>query len=112
MNDCLCPRAPKGAARGHKNVHALNPIHESRSLHMMDHPSYAIILQIHTFNLPKMHEKPPFILPVSTFKSSRKIGDLLGIYHSKRVCVVCLHTSGRIATNIYDALGIFQHIIF
>ena len=70
MNDCLYPWAqPEGI----KNVHALNPILEP------------IILQIHTFNLPKLHEKPPFILPLSTFKSSRKIGDLLGMYHSKQV---------------------------
>ena len=63
---------------GIKNVHQF----------MMDQPSYAIILQIHTFNLPKMHEKPPFILPLSTFKSSHKIGDLLGMNHSKQGCAL------------------------
>ena len=56
---------PEGAARGHKKrsctqSHSWTPfIHQF----MMDHPSYAIILQIHTFNLPKIHEKQPFILP-------------------------------------------------
>ena len=50
---------PEGAARGHKKrsctqSHSWTPfIHQC----MMDHPSYAIILQIHTFNLPKIHEK-------------------------------------------------------
>ena len=58
---------------------------------MMDHSSYTIILQIHTFNLPKILEKPPFILPLSTFKSSRKICDLLGMYHSKQGCALCMY---------------------
>ena len=84
---------PEGAARGHKKrsctqSHSWTPfIHQF----MMDHPSYAIILQIHTLNLPKIHEKSPFILPPSTFKSSRKIGDLLGIYHSKQGCALCVY---------------------
>ena len=84
---------PEGAARGHKKrsctqSHSWTPfIHQL----MMDHPSYAIILQIHTFNLPKIHEKPPFILPLSTFKSSRKIGDLHGVYHSKQGCGLCVY---------------------
>ena len=80
-------------ARGHKKrsctqSHSWTPfIHQF----MMDHPSYAIILQIHTFNLPKIHEKPPFILPLSTFKSYRKIGDLLGMYHSRQGCALCVY---------------------
>ena len=84
---------PEGAARGHKKrsctqSHSWTPfIHQF----MMDHHSYAIILQIHTFNLPKIHKKPPFILPLSTFKSSRKIGDLLGMCHSKQGCALCVY---------------------
>ena len=58
---------------------------------MMDHPSYAVILQIHAFKLRKIHEKPPFILPLSTFKSSSKIGDLLGMYHLKQGCALCVY---------------------
>ena len=46
MNDCLCPRAQPEVI---KNFHALNPIHEPRSSVYDGHPSYAIILQIHTF---------------------------------------------------------------
>ena len=85
---------PEGAAQGHKKhsctqSHSWTPfIHQF----MMDHPSYAIILQIHTFNLPKTHEKSPFILPLSTFKSFCKISDLLGMYQTKQgVRCVCTY---------------------
>ena len=45
--------------KGINNVHALNYIHEPihTSFKDMDHPSYAIILQIHTLIVPKIHEK-------------------------------------------------------
>ena len=73
---------PEGTSRGYKQRSCTQSHSWTLFIHqfMMDHPSYAIILQIHTFNLPKIHENPPFILPLSTFKSSRKIGDLLGMY--------------------------------
>ena len=88
MNDCLCPRAqPEGIKKFMHSSPFMNPfIHQF----MIDHPSYAIILQIHTFNLPKILEKPPFTLPLSTFESSRKIGDLHGMYHSKQGCALCM----------------------
>ena len=44
-----------------------------------------------TFNLPKIHKKPPFILPLSTFESSHQISDLLGMYHSKQGCALCVY---------------------
>ena len=83
----------RGRSRGHKKrsctqSHSWTPfIHQF----MMDHPSCAIILQIHTLTLPKIHEKPPFILPLSTFKSSCQIGDLLVMYHSKQGCALCVY---------------------
>ena len=81
------PRAKK-KKRSCTQAHSWTPfIHQF----MMDHPSYAIILQIHTFNLPKILEKPPFTLPLSTFKSSRKISDLHGMYHSKQGYALCMY---------------------
>ena len=57
MNDYLCPRRlfmPEGIKNVHASISFMNPVHTSL---MIDHPSYAIILLIHTFNLPKIHEK-------------------------------------------------------
>ena len=42
-------------------------------------------------NLPKIHEKPPFTLPLSAFKCPRKIGNLLGMNHSKHGCALCVY---------------------
>ena len=40
-------------------------------------------------------------MPLSTFKSSRKIGDLLGMYHSKQGCALC----------VYIRLGALEQIL-
>ena len=66
MNDYLCPRAqPEGI----NNVHALNFIHTSL---MIDHPSYTIILQILTLNLPKIHEEATIFTASSPVSCSTK----------------------------------------
>ena len=56
-----------------------------------NHPSYAIILQIHTFNLPKIHENHPLYWHFLHLKVPKKIGDLFGTYHSKQGCALCVY---------------------
>ena len=78
---------------GIKNVHALNPIHEPRSYislwwTILHTPLFCRFIPL---IFQKIHKKPPFILPLSTVKSSRKIDDLLGLYHSKQRCVLCVY---------------------
>ena len=63
-----------------------------RNQFMMDHPSYAIIFQIHTFNLPKIHKKRRLYCHFPYLKVPVKIGDLmLGMYHSKQGCALCVY---------------------
>ena len=102
---------PEGAARGHKKrsctqSHSWTPfIHQF----MMDHPSYAIILQIHIFNLPKVLEKTTIYIAtfhIWKFLLNRRLA--WNVPFKTGVCVVRVHTPGRITTNIYDALRIFN----
>ena len=52
---------------GINKVHALNFIHELRSYIINDSPSFTRhYLQIYALNLPKIHNKLPFLLPVSS----------------------------------------------
>ena len=53
---------------GINSVHAINYVH----IIMIDHPSYAIILQIHTVNLPKLCEKATISAASSHISCSTK----------------------------------------
>ena len=77
---------------GIKNVHALNPIHEPRSYislwrTILHTPLFCrlipLIFQKQTKNYHSYCHFPHF--------SSRKIGDLLGMYHSKQGCALCVY---------------------
>ena len=102
MKDCLCPRAqPEGI----KNVHALNPIHEPHSYislwwTILHTPLFCrfilLIFQKYTKNHHLYCHFPHLKVPVK----SRKIGDLLGMYHSKQGCALC----------VYIRLGAWQQI--
>ena len=120
MNNCLCPRAqPEGI----NNVHALNFIHSWTPFihhYMIDHPSHAIILQIHTFNLPKIHEKAIIAKASSHLSYSTRITvksmTWLECTIQNRMCVVRVHTTGRITTKFtahfeFSTQFFFENII-
>ena len=61
---------PEGIITFMPSISFMNPVHTSL---MIDHPLYAIILHIHTLKLPKIHEKPPFLLPVLPFLAAQNL---------------------------------------
>ena len=67
MNDYLCPRAQP---QNMPSISFMNPVHTSL---MIDHPLYAIILQIHTSNLPKYTKKKIISTASSPVSCSTKV---------------------------------------
>ena len=108
MNDCLCPRAqPEGI----KNVHALNPIHEPRSYislwwTILHTPLFCRFIPLIFQKYTKNHHLYCHFLHLKVPVKSRLAWN---VPFKTEVCVVRVHTPGRITTNIYDALRIFQH---
>ena len=83
---------------------------------MIDHPSYTIILQIHTFNHPKIHAKvtistansPIFCSTKFTVKSMNWLECTI---QNGGACCACAY-SWRITTNILRYISKFLRRIF
>ena len=91
-----CPRAQPEVVNNIYTLNSfMNPIHTSL---MIDHSSYAMILQIHTLNLPKIHKKGSISTassPVScSIRFTVRSVTWLECTIQTGVCVTCVHMPG------------------